>query len=292
MRARRRGLHRRAFVSFVIFVRFVVENLTMHTVIWILSGLLAGVVARMVTRSRGRGIVADTALGALGSVAGAWVLLAVFGHKPANSVAHIATAVGGAILLVGVVRFARMLIRQAEHLAGAHGSGLFPGESQIARLSALERQIVERVLARVRPPRDAEAAFRAQSPLGARVADKVASFGGSWTFLGFFAAFMLGWMFLNTTTDRPADPYPFILLNLVLSCLAAAQAPVIMMSQNRASERDRFDARQDYEVNLRAELQIAELHQKLDQARALELQTLIELSKRQVALLEELARRT
>ena len=168
---------------------------------------------------------------------------------------------------------------------------MFPGESQIARLSALERQVVERVLGRVRPPRDVEAAFRAQLPFGARVADKVASFGGSWTFLGFFAAFMLGWMFLNTTTDHPADPYPFILLNLVLSCLAAAQAPVIMMSQNRQHERDRFDARQDYEVNLRAELQIAELHQKLDQARASELQTLIELGKRQVALLEELVKK-
>jgi uncharacterized membrane protein/uncharacterized membrane protein YeaQ/YmgE (transglycosylase-associated protein family) len=263
----------------------------MHTIIWILSGLLAGVLARMVTRSRGRGIVADTALGALGSVAGAWLLLAVFGQKPANSLSHIATAVGGAVALVGLARVARMLIRQAEHLAGAAATGMFPGESQIERLSALERQVVERVLGRVRPPRDAEAAFRAQLPFGARVADKVARFGGSWTFLGFFFAFMLGWMFLNVTTDRPVDPYPFILLNLVLSCLAAVQAPVIMMSQNRQSERDRFDARQDYEVNLRAELQIAEIHQKLDQARASELQTLIELGKKQVALLEELVER-
>ena len=263
----------------------------MHIVIWILSGLLAGVLARMVTRSRGRGIVADTALGALGSVAGAWLLQALFGQTPANSLSHIATAVGGAVVLVGLARFARMLIRRAEQLAGAPETGLFPGEGQVARLTALERQFVERVVGRVRPPRDADAAFRAQLPFGARVADRVAKFGGSWTFLGFFASFMLGWMFLNTTTDRPVDPYPFILLNLVLSCLAAVQAPVIMMSQNRQSERDRFDARQDYEVNLRSELQIAEIHQKLDQARTSDLQTLIELSKRQVALLEELVRR-
>jgi uncharacterized membrane protein/uncharacterized membrane protein YeaQ/YmgE (transglycosylase-associated protein family) len=263
----------------------------MHTVIWILSGLLAGVLARIVTRSQQRGIAADTALGALGSIAGAWLLRGIFGQTPANSLAHIATAVGGAVLLVATARVARMLIRQAGLLTGTPNTGLFPGESQIARLTALERQIVERVLASVRPPRDAEAAFRAQLPFGARVADRVASFGGSWTFLGCFAAFMLGWMFLNTTSGNPADPFPFILLNLVLSCLAAIQAPVIMMSQNRQSERDRFDARQDYEVNLRAELQIAEIHHKLDRAFAEDLKTLIDLSKRQVELLEELARR-
>ena len=263
----------------------------MHTLIWILSGLLAGILARIVTRSQQRGIAADTALGALGSIAGAWLLRGIFGQTPANSLAHIATAVGGAVLLVAAARIARMLIRQVDLITGTSMTGFIPGESQFARLTALERQIVERVLGRVRPPRDAEAAFRAQLPFGARVADRVATFGGSWTFLGCFAAFMLGWMFLNTTSDNPADPFPFILLNLVLSCLAAIQAPVIMMSQNRQSDRDRFDARQDYEVNLRAELQIAELHAKLDRAFAEDMKTLIELSKRQVALLEELARR-
>ena len=76
-------------------------------------------------------------------------------------------------------------------------------------------------------------------------------------------------MFLNTESARPMDPYPFILLNLVLSCLAAVQAPVIMMSQNRQAAKDRFDAQQDYQVNLRAEMQITALHLKLDEARTL-----------------------
>jgi uncharacterized membrane protein len=102
---------------------------------------------------------------------------------------------------------------------------------------------------------------------GERVADRVASFGGSWTFLGVFSAFMLGWMFLNTQAQRPMDPYPFILLNLILSCLAAVQAPVIMMSQNRQVAKDRFEAQLDYQVNLRAEMQIGALHLKLAEAR-------------------------
>jgi uncharacterized membrane protein len=103
---------------------------------------------------------------------------------------------------------------------------------------------------------------------------------------------MLGWMFLNTQSKSPVDPYPFILLNLVLSCLAAVQAPVIMMSQNRQSARDRFDAKQDYEVNLRAELQIAALHQKIDDARASEWRRLLELVEAQDARLTEIERRT
>ncbi len=89
---------------------------------------------------------------------------------------------------------------------------------------------------------------------------------------------------------RPADPYPFILLNLVLSCLAAVQAPVIMMSQNRHSAKDRFDAQQDYEVNLRAELQITALHQKLDQARTSDWQVLVVLQQRQLDVLDRIER--
>ena len=138
---------------------------------------------------------------------------------------------------------------------------------------------------------DPNTAFRTELTLGQRVADKVATFGGSWAFLGFLAAFMLGWMFLNTQSLKPVDPYPFILLNLVLSCLAAVQAPVIMMSQNRQSARDRFDAKQDYEVNLRAELQIAALHQKIDEARASEWRRLLELMEAQDARLTELERK-
>ena len=107
---------------------------------------------------------------------------------------------------------------------------------------------------------------------------------------GFFAAFMLAWMFLNTATSRPADPFPFILLNLILSCLAAVQAPVIMMSQNRQAARDRFDAQQDYQVNVRAEMQISELHVKLDEARNVDWQAVIALQRQQLDVLERIQR--
>lgn len=102
---------------------------------------------------------------------------------------------------------------------------------------------------------------------GQRIADKVASFGGSWTFIISFGVTILVWITFNTMMLRSKafDPYPYILLNLVLSCLAAIQAPVIMMSQNRQSAKDRLQADSDYEVNLRAELEIAALHKKVDQ---------------------------
>ena len=264
----------------------------MHTVIWILSGLLAGIVARIVTRSRGRGIVADTALGALGSVTGAWVLLAVFGQKPANSV--------GAHRDRGRRRDIARWRRSASLECWSARRNIWPGAQAAAcflvrakspgcrHSSAKSSSECSHECGRhVMPKRR----FAPSCPLARASRTKSrrsAAAGRSWGSLP--RSCSAGCSSTRRPTGR-SDPYPFILLNLVLSCLAAAQAPVIMMSQNRASERDRFDARQDYEVNLRAELQIAELHQKLDQARASELQTLIELSKRQVALLEELARR-
>ena len=120
---------------------------------------------------------------------------------------------------------------------------------------------------------------------GQRVADRVASFGGSWTFIGIFLLIMLVWMIINTEMRRPFDVYPFILLNLLLSCLAALQAPVIMMSQNRQAAKDRNDAKLDYEVNVRAETEIARLHEKIDQ-RDVEIRELLEINRRQLSLLE------
>ena len=100
---------------------------------------------------------------------------------------------------------------------------------------------------------------------GQRIADKVASFGGSWTFIIVFGVFLLSWMLLNVILATHAyDPYPFILLNLILSTLAALQAPVIMMSQNRQASKDRLKADLDYEVNLKAELEVAQLHNKME----------------------------
>ena len=106
--------------------------------------------------------------------------------------------------------------------------------------------------------------------LGEKVADLVARFGGSWTFIGCFSVFMALWAVLNSAlvAARPLDPYPYIFLNLILSCLAALQAPVIMMSQNRQAAKDRLEADQDYQVNLKAEFAVQQLHRKLDELRA------------------------
>jgi len=105
---------------------------------------------------------------------------------------------------------------------------------------------------------------------GERVADRVAKFGGSWTFIISFGVFLAAWMAVNTVylLSSPPDPFPYIFLNLILSCLAALQAPVIMMSQNRQASKDRLQADQDYQVNIKAEFAIQQLHRKLDEMRA------------------------
>jgi uncharacterized membrane protein len=143
---------------------------------------------------------------------------------------------------------------------------------------------------------DVNQAFEAQLPIGQRVADRVAAFGGSWPFIGIFLAAMIVWMAVNEDMRKPFDPYPHILLNLILSCLAAIQAPIIMMSQNRQVARDRLDARNDFEVNLRAEMEIMALHEKLDRLRAKEIMDLVrsveEQMKRLGALEKKLTART
>lgn len=101
--------------------------------------------------------------------------------------------------------------------------------------------------------------------LGNRAADKMARFAGSWYFIGVFALVLAGWIIINSLLQRPVDPFPFILLNLVLSCIAAIQAPLIMMSQNRQEEKDRLRAENDYRVNLKTEVIIQDIHHKLDQ---------------------------
>ncbi len=140
-------------------------------------------------------------------------------------------------------------------------------EERIARLSQRERVLVDRLLNRQTSAKDPNQEFDSRTTLGERVADQVARFGGSWPFIGLFFTMMIIWMTVNREDARPFDPYPFILLNLVLSCLAALQAPIIMMSQNRQAARERIDAKNDYDVNVRAELEIVALHQKLDALR-------------------------
>lgn len=113
---------------------------------------------------------------------------------------------------------------------------------------------------------DHKNSMKSVSTFGERIADRVAEFGGSWTFIITFLGFMMFWILLNTIQiwKNPFDPFPYILLNLILSCLAALQAPVIMMSQNRQEAKDRDRARQDFEINQKAEAEILTLHHKLD----------------------------
>jgi uncharacterized membrane protein len=134
--------------------------------------------------------------------------------------------------------------------------------------------------------------YDSSTTFGQRAADLVATFGGSWTFVGIFAAVMVGWVaingFLMLHQGRTFDPYPYILLNLFLSMLAAIQAPIILMSQNRHSERDRLNAAHDYEINLKAELDIMLLHEKMDLLREKQWQELISLQREQLQLLSSL----
>jgi len=127
-------------------------------------------------------------------------------------------------------------------------------------------------------------------PFGSRVADRVASFGGSWKFIFWFLSIITVWVLSNIFFLR-YDPYPFILLNLMLSTIAALQAPVIMMSQNRKEEKDRQRAINDYLINLKAEIEVRNLHQKLDLLIAEQMQTLFEVQKQQMELMEEIRAR-
>jgi uncharacterized membrane protein len=166
-------------------------------------------------------------------------------------------------------------------------------EREWAALTAAERRAIARALSRVRVSHDTNAEFVARRTFGERVADRVARFGGSWTFiLGFFAV-LVCWIALNvllaTRRGHTFDPYPFILLNLVLSMLAAFQAPVILMSQSRQAAKDRLDAAHDYEVNLKAEIEIRTLHDKLDELRQHDWNLLLTIQQEQIDLLRRLA---
>jgi uncharacterized membrane protein len=145
-------------------------------------------------------------------------------------------------------------------------------EGGFARLSSKDQQLVCAIAHRVHSTQDANTAFDAQSTFGERLADRVAEVGGSWRFVIGFGVFLLVWALLNIVIlqgqDR-FDPYPFIFLNLILSMLAAIQAPIIMMAQNRLSGKDRLSARLDYEVNVKAESEVAWLHKRLDRIEAL-----------------------
>ena len=171
----------------------------------------------------------------------------------------------------------------AQNLLGTPYEALDESTKKVTRHIAQRKHIARNVSADLAKP-----AF------GQRAADAVASFGGSWTFVGLFAATMLAWVCLNAILlaihEKTFDPYPYILLNLFLSMLAAIQAPIILMSQNRQSEKDRVRADHDYEVNLKAELEIMLLHEKLDLLREKQWAELLAIQNRQLELLARMAK--
>jgi uncharacterized membrane protein len=166
-------------------------------------------------------------------------------------------------------------------------------EDELGELSAFDRQVMESLQRNEILARNIEQQFERKLTFGERLSDRIADFGGSWSFIIAFGTVLIGWIILNAAllAKRAFDPYPFILLNLVLSCLAAIQAPVIMMSQNRAEARDRLRAEYDYKVNLKAELEIRNLHEKVDHLLRRQYHRLFEVQQIQLELLEELAQR-
>ena len=164
-------------------------------------------------------------------------------------------------------------------------------EAQKGELSNIEEEVLSSLKEHEIISHNVNPEFDQTLTFGERLADRVASFGGSWGFIILFAGVIVVWIGINSflMLQRPFDPYPYILLNLVLSCLAAIQAPVIMMSQNRQEAKDRMRAEHDYQVNLKAEIEIRQLHTKIDQLTHHSWQRLLEIQRVQIDLMEEMA---
>jgi len=163
-------------------------------------------------------------------------------------------------------------------------------ETEKGELSSLEKEVVESLSKNEILSSHIDQEYESTLTVGERLSDKIASFGGSWRFIIIFGSVLLLWVLLNSLVlfIKPFDPYPYILLNLVLSCIAAIQAPIIMMSQNRQEAKDRIRAAHDYQINLKAELEIRHLHQKLDHLLSSQWKRLIEIQELQLELMEEI----
>lgn len=162
---------------------------------------------------------------------------------------------------------------------------------QTGELTELEQKVIDSISDRATLS-DKLVEDETQRTFGQKIADKVAAFGGSWTFIIAFLGFILIWICLNVfwLANRNFDPFPFILLNLILSCIAAIQAPVIMMSQNRQESKDRERAKKDYMINLKAELEIRSLHEKIDHLILRQQQEIVEMQKVQTDMLSDIAK--
>ncbi|MBA4374286.1 MAG: cyclic nucleotide-binding protein [Thermodesulfovibrio sp.] len=160
------------------------------------------------------------------------------------------------------------------------------------QLGEREKKVAHHLAERSHISRNVVKDYSEQLTFGQMMADKVAAFGGSWVFITIFAVVLVTWVFLNSFVvlklDKSFDPYPYILLNLFLSMLAAIQAPIILMSQNRQASKDRLSAEHDYEVNLKAELEILTLHEKMDLLREEQWSDLLSIQQEQLRLLGQL----
>lgn len=166
-------------------------------------------------------------------------------------------------------------------------------ESEKGDLTSLEHEVVHSLEEHETLSKNVDTEFEQDWTLGERLADDIAVFGGSWSFLICFAVFLAIWIAVNSIVlyYRPFDPYPFILLNLLLSCLAAIQAPIIMMSQNRQEAKDRLRSQHDYQVNLKAELEIRHLHEKVDHLLSHQWERLAQIQEIQLELLSEISKK-
>jgi uncharacterized membrane protein len=168
-------------------------------------------------------------------------------------------------------------------------------EKGFAELDAIDKKIIQHITERKQTSRNVHVEIDKELTFGQRLADKIAGFGGSWTFILIFLSSLAFWVILNSLIlsriGKDFDPYPYILLNLFLSMLASIQAPLILMSQNRQATKDRATAEHDYEVNLKAELEIMALHEKVDDLRVKQWEDLMVVQNRQIALLQELVKK-
>ncbi len=163
-------------------------------------------------------------------------------------------------------------------------------KAEVGELSHLEEAVLKSIDGNELMASNIEPEIDNNLTIGDRISDHIAVFGGSWTFIISFFAFILVWISINIfiLINKPFDPYPFILLNLLLSCLAAIQAPIIMMSQNRQETKDRHRSEHDYKINLKAELEIRLLHEKIDHLILQQNQRLLEIQQIQLDLMEDI----
>jgi len=166
-------------------------------------------------------------------------------------------------------------------------------EEETGNIKDLEKDVLKSINDNEIITENTNSSIKEKMKLGDLISDKVASFGGSWYFIILFFSILILWIILNAflLTNKPFDPYPFILMNLILSCLAAIQAPIIMMSQHRQEKRDRIRSENDYKVNLKSEIEIRTLHEKVDHLLLDQWSKMMKIQEMQIEILEEIRKK-